>query len=137
MDRLESKTAAGITRILRKKFSVHGIPNQLISDNMHMSFNFQGFKQFEDNYEFEVITSSPGYPQSSSKVKNAMETTKKRAKKKAKQAGEDNYLLLLDWRNAPSEGMSSSPTQRMFGRRNTFRFSHEEYLVITQNQAPD
>ena len=29
----------------------------------------------------------------------------------------DVYLSLLDWRNTPSEGMSSSPAQRMFGRR--------------------
>jgi len=37
--------------------------------------------------------------------------------KKAKQAGTDPYLYLLDWRNTPSEEMSSSPAQRMFGRR--------------------
>ena len=35
IDRLETKTAKGITKILWKLFSVHGIPNQLISDNSH------------------------------------------------------------------------------------------------------
>jgi hypothetical protein len=29
----------------------------------------------------------------------------------------DPYLALLDWRNTPSEGLDSSPSQRMFGRR--------------------
>ena len=41
---------------------VNGIPNQLISDNM--PFNSQDFKDFAASYELEVITSSPGYPQS-------------------------------------------------------------------------
>ena len=57
VDRLETKTARGIAKILRKQFSVHGIPNQLISDNM--PFSSQEFRQFATSYEFEVITSSP------------------------------------------------------------------------------
>ena len=114
VDRLESKAEANIAKKLRKQFSVHGIPNQLISDNM--PFNSQEFKDFAASYEFEVITSSPGCPQSNGKVKNTIKTAKN-IMKKAKQAGTDVYLSLLDWRNTPTEGMSSSPAQRMFGRR--------------------
>ena len=114
IDQLESKTAVGIAKKLRKQFSVHGIPNQLISDNM--PFNSQEFRDFATTYEFKVITSSPGYPQSNGKAENAIKTAKN-IMKKAKQAGTDVYLSLLDWRNTPSEGMSSSPAQRMFGRR--------------------
>lgn len=36
--------------------------------------------------------------------------------KKSKAAGTDLYLALLAWRNTPSEGQESSPSQRMFGR---------------------
>ena len=133
VDRLESKTAASIAKKLRKQFSVHGILNQLISDNM--PFNSQEFKEFAASYEFEVITSSPGYPQSNGKVENTIKTVKN-IMKKAKQAGTDVYLSLLDWRNTLSKGMSSSlihslilwhlnkvhsfiysPPQRMFGCR--------------------
>ena len=113
VDRLESKTAASIAKKLRKQFSVHGIPNQLIRDKM--PFNSQEFKEFAASYAFEVITSSPGYSQSNGKVENTIKTAKN-IMKKAKQAGTDVYLPLLDWINTP-EGMSSSPAQRMFGRR--------------------
>ena len=106
IDRLETKTAKGITKILHKLFSVHGIPNQLISDNM--PFSSQEFREFAASYGFEVITSSPGYPQSNGKVENTIKTAKF-IMKKAKQAGTDIYLSLLDWRNTPSEVMSSSP----------------------------
>ena len=36
---------------------------------------------------------------------------------KAKQSGESEYMALLDWRNTPSEGMGTSPAQRLMGRR--------------------
>ena len=99
VDRLETKTAKGIAKIIHRKFSVHGIPNQLISDNM--PFSSQEFREFAASYEFEVITSSPGYPQSNGKAENAVKTAKS-IMKKAKQAGRDSYLSLLDWRNTPS-----------------------------------
>ena len=126
VDRLESKTAKGIAKILRKQFSVHGIPNQLISDNM--PFNSLEFREFSASHEFEVITSSPGYPQSNGKAKNAIKTAKS-IMKKAKKAGTDPYLSLLDWRNTPSKGMSSSPAQRMFGRRTRTLLPTTSYLL--------
>ena len=68
VDRLENKTAASIAKKFHKQFSTHGIPNQLISDKMPL--NSQEFKEFTASYKFEVITSSPGYPQSNGKVEN-------------------------------------------------------------------
>ena len=38
VNRLESKTAKGIAKILRNQFSVQWIPNQLIRDNMSLNF---------------------------------------------------------------------------------------------------
>ena len=37
--------------------------------------------------------------------------------KKSASTSSDFHLALLDWRNTPTEGMKSSPAQRMFGRR--------------------
>ena len=36
---------------------------------------------------------------------------------KAKAAGQDPLLAFLDWRNTPTEGLGSSPAQRLMGRR--------------------
>ena len=36
---------------------------------------------------------------------------------KTKQNGESEHMALHDWRNTPSEGMSTSPAQRLMGRR--------------------
>ncbi len=87
---------------------------KLISDNM--PFSSQEFVAFARSYEFERAPSYPEYPQSNGKVENATKTIKLLIKK-TKGSYNDFYLALLEWRNTPSEGMDSSPAQRMFGLR--------------------
>ena len=59
VDRLETKTAKGITRILRKLFSSHRIPNHLISNSM--PFSSQEFREFAASYESsQVYLAIPG-----------------------------------------------------------------------------
>ena len=113
VDRLYHKTAGEVILKLRKHFSTHGIPEKLISDNM--PFSSREFDEFAKSYEFERAPSSPEYPRSNGKAENAVETTKV-LMKKAKDAKTDFYHALLEWRSTPSEGMDSSPAQRMFGR---------------------
>ena len=96
-----------ITR-LKRHFSNHGIPNLFQSDN-GPPFDSQEFRDFAAAYEFELVTSSPNYPQSNGRVENAVKTAKQ-LMKKSKQAGSDFYLALLDWRNTPTEGVGCSKT---------------------------
>ena len=37
--------------------------------------------------------------------------------KKAKKVGSDVYLALLDYRNTPTQGLNTSPAQRLMSRR--------------------
>ena len=62
------------------------------------------------------MTSSPGYPQSSGKVENAVKTAKKLLRK-ALDCKHDPYLALRDWRSTPFDMLNSSPSQRVLGRR--------------------
>lgn len=73
------------------------------------------FQQFVTSYDIEHVTSSPHYPQSNGKVENAVKIAKGLLKK-SKEAGSDFFLALLAWVNTPTEGLESSPAQRMFGR---------------------
>ena len=84
-----------------------------MSDNGPPVNSFE-LQHFAESYDMEHVTSSPHYPQS--KVENSVKTAKNLLKK-SKAARSDIYLALLEWRNTPSEGLTSSPTQRMFGRR--------------------
>ena len=87
----------------------------LVSDN-GPPYNSQEFVNFANEYEFELRKSSPTYPQSNGRAENAVKTAKQLLKK-AISSGNDFYLSLLDWRNTPTEGLDSSPAQRIFGRQ--------------------
>ena len=114
LDHLYDKTAPEVVKKLKRHFSNHGIPDELRSDNM--PFGSREFQDFAREYEFEHLTSSPDYPQSNGKVENAIKTAKSLIKK-ARESGQDFYLSLLAWRTTPTEGMGSSPAQRLFSRR--------------------
>ena len=112
---MEKKTGKSIIKKLKRHFSSQGIPNELFSDN-GPPFNSLEFNEFAQQYESELRKSSPNYPQSNGRVENAVKTAKQLLKKSIS-AGHNFYLTLLDWRNTPSEGLDSSPAQRLLGRR--------------------
>ena len=114
IDRLFQKTAGEVKKKLKRHFSTHGIPDTLMSDNV--PFSSKEFQDFAKEYEFTTEPRLPEYAQSNGKAENGVKTAK-RLMKKAAESGNDFYLMLLEWRNTPSEGMDSSPSQRMFSRR--------------------
>lgn len=67
-------------------------------------------------HEITQITSSPAHPQSNGKAESARKTAK-RLMKKAKMSGQNPYLSMLDQRNTPTQGLNSSPAQRLLSRR--------------------
>ena len=79
-----------------------------------MPFSSQEFQDFTKEYEFATEPSSPEY--CNGKAENAVKTARK-LMKTAAESGNDFYLMLLQWRNTPSEGMDRSPSRRMFSRR--------------------
>ena len=95
---------------MKNVFSRHGIPTSVISDNM--SFSSKLFKQFAKAWNFSVVTSSPRFPQSNGFAERNVQTIKSLLKK-AKEAGNDEYLALLEFLNTP---ISESPTQLLMGR---------------------
>lgn len=115
VDRLYSTKSCDVINKLKSHFSRHGIPDRLISDN-GPQFSSGEFTKFAADYQFQHITSSPLYPQSNGKAENAVNTVK-RIMCKALESGTDPYLALLDFRNTPTEGIGTSPAQRLFGRR--------------------
>ena len=114
-DRLTGKKADEIIRLLKIQMSRHGIPNKLMSD-CGPPFSSREFANFARMYEFNHVTSSPGFAQSNGKAESAVKVLKN-LMIKAQADNRDPYLALLDWRNTPTEGVGSSPAQRLFGRR--------------------
>ena len=115
VDRLSSKSARDVIYCLKCQFARHGLPDEVVSDNV--PFNSAEFRQFALEYDFRHTTSSPHYAQSNGKAESAVKTCK-RLMEKAIEDREDPHLALLAWRNTPSEQLGHlSPVQILFGRR--------------------
>ena len=128
------KTAIKVIKTIKGHIARHGLVDELVSDN-GPPFNSKEFSDFALSYEFKHTTSSPGYPQSNGKAENSVKTAK-RLIKKALHAGADPYLALLDWRNTPTEGVGSSPAQRLFGRRTKTLMPATKKLLDPQSIDP-
>ncbi|XP_067665793.1 uncharacterized protein [Haliotis asinina] len=66
--------------------------------------------------DIEYITSSPYNSRANGKAESAVKAAK-RLLRKANDSGNDQYLAVLDYRNTPTQGVGSSPAQRLMNRR--------------------
>ena len=115
VDLLPQTTSTAVINKLKAHFARYGSPTQLVSEN-GPQFTSETFRSFSTNWDFEHLCSSPGHSQSNGKAESAVKTAK-RLLTKAKKAGSDPYIALLDHRNTPSQGLNTSPAQRLMNRR--------------------
>lgn len=115
IDFLPDLSADTTIKRCKAQFARHGLPDRVISDNGPQFSSYQ-FKRFAAEWEFEHITSSPHYPKANGKAEAAVKIAKNLCKK-AHREGEDAWKAILQWRNTPTEGMNSSPAQRLMSRR--------------------
>ena len=111
---VDDKSAETTVAIMKKIFARHGVPTTVIADNV--PFNSRCFKEFATQWQFNLITSSPHFPQSNGLAERNVQTVKNLLKK-AKESGCDPDLALLEFRNTPITGLNSSPAQLLMGRR--------------------
>ena len=98
---------------MKSVFARHGIPDELVADNM--PFSSKALCKFASEWGFKVSTSSPRYPQSNDMSETAIQTIKNLLKK-ACEDGNDPYIVLLEYRNTPISGLKESPAQLLMSR---------------------
>lgn len=90
-------------------FSNHGIPEELIADNMpYSSYKMQ---QFAREWGFKITTSSPYYTKSNGLAEKAVGIAKNLLKKTC-----DIHYALLEYRNTPRLSTGLTPAQMLMGR---------------------
>ncbi|KAI4887128.1 hypothetical protein NFI96_019030, partial [Prochilodus magdalenae] len=115
IDYLSDTKSTTVIRKLKAHFARQGIPDIVISDN-GPQYTSQEFQRFSERWEFLHKTSSPGHPQSNGKAESAVKNSQETFEQ-SQMAGQDPYLALLDHRNTPSQGLDTSPAQRLLSRR--------------------
>ncbi|XP_022806614.1 uncharacterized protein K02A2.6-like [Stylophora pistillata] len=127
LDILTSTTARSVIDKLKPHLARYGLPDRLTTDN-GPQFDCAEFQKFAAEYQFEHVKTSPRYPQSNGKAENSVKTAKN-ILRKAADASHDPHLSLLDFRNTPSEGMESTPAQRLFARRSCILLPMARHLL--------
>ena len=99
IDRPPNKTSNEIISKLKQHLASHGLPTTV--------------PPFHRSLPTVQFFSSLGFAQSNGKVENVVKTARSLLRKATKSSS-DLYIALLDWRNTPTEGLDSSPAQRLF-----------------------
>lgn len=114
LDLLTDTRSYAVIQRLKYRFARYGCPEVVVTDN-GPQFACSEFREFARAWQFEHQTISPGNSQANGKVESAVKTAKTLLKK-ASDSSTDHYLALLDRRNTPTQGMDTSPAQRLLSR---------------------
>lgn len=111
---LQNKTAAECIAKLKICFSNHGIPLEIVSDNM--PFDSYEFKKFCDQCDIKITTTSPIYSQANGFSEKAVGIAKNLIKK-CLENGTELWLALLEYRNTPLKEVEASPVELLMSRK--------------------
>eukprot|EP00731_Ephydatia_muelleri_P031746 Em0023g253a len=96
---------------IKEQFSRYGIPVTVQTDG-GPQFIAREFREFAKGWEFQHTMSSPYNSQLNGKAESAVKIAKKLLRR-----SKDPCRALLEWRNTPTVGLDSSPSQRFLARR--------------------
>ena len=131
LDRLNDTKSSTVVKKLKAHLARYGIPKQLVSDN-GPQFVSNEFEKFMKSWGIEHTTTSPHHSKANGKVESAVKVAKRMLRKTTK-SGEDQYLALLNIRNVPTQGVDSSPAQRLMGRRTRTLLPTTQSLLEPRN----
>jgi hypothetical protein len=114
-DKMKNQTTAEIIDLMQKQFARWGIPDEIVTD-CGKNYDSTEFSHFCDRKKIKHTNSSPHYHQSNGKAESAVKIVETLIKKTDK-TGLNPYEALLDQRNTPTVGMTTSPAQRFLNRR--------------------
>ncbi|KAK9692713.1 hypothetical protein QE152_g34971 [Popillia japonica] len=106
---LKGKTSDDVIDEFKRIFDRHGIPKEIVSDNM--PFNSVKCRTFAEKWDIKITTSSPHYPKSNGLAEKAVGIAKNFLRK-----SNDLQLTLLEYRNTPITELGLSPAQVLMSR---------------------
>ncbi|UYV83409.1 K02A2.6-like [Cordylochernes scorpioides] len=116
-------TATATVRVLRNLFAVHGLPDQVVSDNGRMFVGHE-FQEFLMMNGIRHITSAPYHPQTNGQAERVVQTLKQLIRKN----GWENISVTLPralfaMRTTPHGTTGLTPAELLMGRRLTTRMN--------------
>ena len=111
LEEMHSTTAGAVISKLKKIFARHGVPERIFTDN-GPPFDSYETQEFAKEFNFQIITSSPKYPQSNGKAENAVKIVKNMLKRT-----KEINTALMEYHATPITALGKSPAELLFGRK--------------------
>ena len=108
---LKEQKAQCVINNMKKIFSHHGIPLTVMADNGPQYVGHK-FIAFANEWNFDIVTSSPHYPKSNGLAERNVQTIKNMLRK-VYENNEDPYLAILMWNSTPKEN-GKSPSDLIY-----------------------
>ena len=117
---MESITAETTIKHLRKIFSAHGLPRQIVTDN-RPQFVATSFEQFCKSRGIHHIKTAPYNPRSNGEAGRLVQTFKRAIDKKDPHANEEIQETVVDflamYRSTPQSTTNQTPSKMLNNRR--------------------
>ena len=101
---------------LRDIFTIHGIPEQLVSDN-GSAFTSNEFSQFMEQNGINHTLTSPYHPRSNGLVEHAVQTLKQAIRKMDVSLESKMSTFLFNYRIIPQSTTGLAPAEILLGRQ--------------------
>lgn len=111
---LSNKTAGQCIAKLKTFFATHGLPVEIIADNV--PFGSREFRTFCAEYDIKLTTTSPLYSQANGFAEKAVGIAKNLIKKTHEEKTE-LWMALLEYRNTPLKEIDASPVELLMSRK--------------------
>ncbi|UYV74615.1 K02A2.6-like [Cordylochernes scorpioides] len=116
-------TATATVRVLRNLFAVHGLPDQVVSDNGRMFVGHE-FQEFLRMNGIRHITSAPYHPQTNGQAERVVQTLKQLIRKNGWEIISVTLpRALFAMRTTPHGTTGLTPAELLMGRRLTTRMN--------------
>jgi transposase InsO family protein len=115
IDLLNKTTSKAVVGVLKKQFTLFGIPSTIVSDG-EPQFTGKDFQVFTKKWGITHVRSSPQHPNANGKAESAVKIMKHLILK-CERERTCQYEALLEQRNTPRQDTGCSPTEMMFGRK--------------------
>lgn len=113
--KLKTMKSEYIINKLKELFTRQGIPETVMSDN-GPEFSSEKFAQFSKQWNFQHVTSSPGFAQSNGQIERGIQIIKNIMKKTSYERTDFN-MALLEYYNTPISSEIASPAELLYNRK--------------------
>ena len=130
---MNTTTAKSTVKVMKTIFAEYGVPVEVMSDQ-GPQFKSEEYQQFGKTYNFNILHSSPRYPQANGFIESMVKVVKG-IMRRAAEDNADPHLGMLIYRTTPLRSGIPSPAEMLTQRKFRALLPTKEQLTHSRSEA--